>query len=64
LRRNISDSLEDAEMIAEAVSVLGHRLNELEKRLAAVEKLNARLKEAALTTARSRRFRVIEEAVL
>jgi len=62
-RLNISDSLEDAEVSAEEVSVLGHRLDELEKRLAAVEKVNVRLEEAALTTARSRRFRVIEEAV-
>ena len=40
-------------MIAQELSALGHKLNELDKRLAAVEKVNSRLKEAALTTARA-----------
>jgi uncharacterized coiled-coil protein SlyX len=40
-------------MIAQELSALGHKLNDLEKRLAAVEKVNTRLEEAALTTARA-----------
>jgi uncharacterized coiled-coil protein SlyX len=40
-------------MIAQELSALGHRLDDLEKRLAAVEKVNTRLEEAALTTARA-----------
>jgi hypothetical protein len=43
----------DAEMIAQELSVLGHKLDDLEKRLAAVEKVNTRLEDAALTTARA-----------
>ena len=37
-------------MIAQELSALGHKLDE---RLAAVEKVNTRLEEAALTTARA-----------
>ena len=40
-------------MIAQELSALGHKLDELDGRLAAVEKVNARLEEAALTTARA-----------
>lgn len=40
-------------MIAQELSALGHRFDDLEKRLAAVEKVNRRLEEAALTTARA-----------
>jgi uncharacterized coiled-coil protein SlyX len=40
-------------MIAQELSALGHRLDEIEKRLAAVEKVNTRLEEAALITARA-----------
>jgi uncharacterized coiled-coil protein SlyX len=40
-------------MIAQELSALGHKLDDLEKRLAAVEKVNTRLEEAALTTARA-----------
>ena len=40
-------------MIAQELSVLGHKLDDVEGRLAAVEKVNARLEEAALTTARA-----------
>jgi uncharacterized coiled-coil protein SlyX len=43
----------DSEMIAQELSALGHRLDEIEKRLAAVEKVNTRLEEAALITARA-----------
>lgn len=40
-------------MIAQELSALGHKLDDLDTRLAAVEKVNARLEEAALTTARA-----------
>ena len=40
-------------MIAQQLSALGHKLDDLDKRLAAVEKVNTRLEEAALTTARA-----------
>jgi hypothetical protein len=45
--------MKDAEMLAQELSALGHKLDELEKRLGAVEKVNMRLEEAALTTARA-----------
>jgi hypothetical protein len=45
--------MQDAEMIAQELSALGHKLDDLEKRLAAVETVNTRLEEAALTTARA-----------
>jgi predicted nuclease with TOPRIM domain len=40
-------------MIAQELSALGHKIDELEERLTAVEKVNTRLEEAALTTARA-----------
>ena len=40
-------------MIAQELSAIGHKVDDLEKRLAAVEKVNTRLEEAALTTARA-----------
>ena len=40
-------------MIAQELSALGHKLDELDGRLAAVEKVNTRLVDAALTTARA-----------
>jgi predicted nuclease with TOPRIM domain len=40
-------------MIAQELSALDHKLDEIEKRLAAVENVNARLEEAALTMARA-----------
>ena len=43
----------DSEVIAQELSALGHKLEDIEKRLAAVEKVNTRLEEAALTTARA-----------
>ncbi|HMH40606.1 MAG TPA: hypothetical protein VK532_05370 [Gaiellaceae bacterium] len=43
----------DSEMIAQELSALAHKLDEIEKRLAAVENVNTRLEEAALTTARA-----------
>jgi predicted nuclease with TOPRIM domain len=45
--------MQDSEMIAQELSALGHKLAELEGRLAAVEKVNSRLEEVALTTARA-----------
>ncbi len=45
--------MHDAEMIAQELSALGHKLDHLEKRLAAVERVNTRLEDAALTTARA-----------
>ena len=45
--------VEDAELIAQELSSLAGKVGALEKRLAAVEKVNARLEQAALTTARS-----------
>jgi hypothetical protein len=44
--------MQDSEMIAQELSALGHKLDDLDKRLAAVEKVNTRLEEAALTTSR------------
>jgi uncharacterized coiled-coil protein SlyX len=43
----------DSETIAQELSALGHRLDDLEERLAAVENVNTRLEEAALITARA-----------
>ena len=40
-------------MIAQELSALGRKLDDLDKRLAAVEKVNTRLEDAALTTARA-----------
>jgi hypothetical protein len=45
--------MQDLEVIAQELSALGHKLDDLDRRLAAVEKVNTRLEEAALTTARA-----------
>jgi hypothetical protein len=45
--------MQDFEVIAQELSALGHKLDDLDKRLAAVEKVNTRLEDAALTTARA-----------
>jgi hypothetical protein len=45
--------MQDAETIAQELSVLGHKLDDLDKRLGAVEQVNSRLEDAALTTARA-----------
>lgn len=45
--------MQDLEVVAQQLSALGHKLDDLDKRLAAVEKVNTRLEEAALTTARA-----------
>jgi hypothetical protein len=49
----LKDVMHDSEMIAQELSALGHRLDDIDERLAAVEKVNTRLEEAALTTARA-----------
>jgi hypothetical protein len=45
--------VKQAELIAQEVSGLAERLSALEKRLGEVERVNARLEQAALTTARA-----------
>jgi hypothetical protein len=45
--------MQDLEVIAQELSSLGHKLGELDGRLAAVERVNTRLEDAALTTARA-----------
>ena len=44
--------MEDVELIAQQVSGLAEKLEALERKVAEVEKVNARLEAAALTTAR------------
>jgi hypothetical protein len=43
----------ESELLAQELSALGHKLNDMEKRLADVEKVITRLEGAALTTARA-----------
>jgi len=45
--------MDDYEVVAQELSELGEKLRALEERLAEVERVNARLEEAALTTARA-----------
>jgi hypothetical protein len=45
--------MQDSEVIAQELSALGHKLDDLERRMTAAEKVNARLEEVALTTARA-----------
>ena len=45
--------MQDFEVIAQELSALGHKFDELDRRLAAVEKVNSRLEDAALTTVRA-----------
>jgi hypothetical protein len=45
--------LQDYELIAQELSALSERVEELSKRLSAVERVNTRLEDAALTTARA-----------
>ena len=45
--------MEDNELIAQELSDLGEKIRGLDDRLADVERVNARLEDAALTTARS-----------
>jgi hypothetical protein len=45
--------MDDYEVVAEELSKLAEKWRELEMRVAEVERVNARLEEAALTTARA-----------
>jgi hypothetical protein len=45
--------VDDYGAVAEELSQLGEKLRSLEERLAEVERVNSRLEEAALTTARA-----------
>jgi hypothetical protein len=45
--------VDDHEVVAEELSQLGQKWRELEQRVAEVERVNARLEDAALTTARA-----------
>jgi hypothetical protein len=45
--------VDDYQVVAEELSQLGEKWRELEERVAEVERVNARLEEAALTTARA-----------
>ena len=45
--------MDDHKVVAEELSKLGEKWRELEERVAEVERVNARLEEAALTTARA-----------
>jgi len=45
--------MDDYEVVAQELSELGEKLRGLEERLAEVERVNARLEEAALGTARA-----------
>ena len=45
--------MEDQEVIAQELSGLGGKVRELETRLLEMERVNARLEDAALTTARA-----------
>ena len=55
--------MHDIEMIAQELSALGHKLDDLDKRLAAVEKVNTRLEDAALTSPGAR-SRIIKDSTL
>jgi hypothetical protein len=46
-------TVDDYEVVAEELSQLGDKWRELEERVAEVERVNTRLEEAALTTARA-----------
>ena len=45
--------MDDYEAVAEQLSQLGEKWRDLEQRVTEVERVNARLEEAALTTARA-----------
>ncbi len=45
--------MDDYEVVAEELSKLAEKWHDLEQRIAEVERVNARLEEAALTTARA-----------
>jgi hypothetical protein len=45
--------MDDYSVVAEELSLLGEKVRDLDDRLAEVERVNARLEDAALTTARA-----------
>lgn len=45
--------MEDYELVAQELSRVGEKMREFEQRLVEVERVNARLEDAALTTARA-----------
>ena len=45
--------MDDYSVVAEELSLLGAKIRDLDDRLAEVERVNARLEDAALTTARA-----------
>ena len=45
--------MEDQEVIAQELSGLGEKVRDLEKRMLEIERVNGRLEDAALTTARA-----------
>jgi hypothetical protein len=49
----IMSSVDDYEVVAEELSQLAEKWRDLEERVTEVERVNARLEEAALTTARA-----------
>jgi predicted nuclease with TOPRIM domain len=49
----MSEASSESEQIAQELSRVGQRLETLERRIDEVEKVNARLEQAALTTARA-----------
>jgi hypothetical protein len=53
IRDGIIPPMEHYEVIAQELSNLGENIRGIEERLAEVERVNARLEEAALTTARA-----------
>jgi hypothetical protein len=45
--------MDDYQVVAQELSLLGEKMRDLDQRLAEVERVNARLEDAALTTARA-----------
>lgn len=45
--------MQDYELIAEELSAIAEKVRDLDRRMAEVERVNTRLEEAALTTARA-----------
>jgi hypothetical protein len=53
VRQNQHPDMDDYEVVAQQLSELAETMRGLDERLAEVERVNARLEEAALTTARA-----------
>jgi hypothetical protein len=67
-RRGIIQDMDDYEVVAEELSQLAETMRGFEERLAEVERVNARLEDAALSTARalgevSRHWNAVYEAM-